>query len=389
MTAIEPAAVSPALLELPIAGFAEQFRAWLADQDEKVRPLLAPGSDFDVRVDAARQLRRLLWDTGWARYGWPELVGGAGGNSLHRAVITEELFRAGWTGPTIFEHLEIIAPTLTAHARPEFAADVVPDFLSGDRAWAQGFSEPEAGSDLASLRTRAEVDGDDLVINGAKIWTTWAKYADWCLALVRTGTTEQRHRGLTMVGLRLDSPGVVVRPLLQGNGIEELAEVSFTDVRVPVSQVVGEIGAGWRVALYLLARERGTLSWLRHCGYRERIAGSAASLPADFDRQLGDLVVQTAGVRAAAATLVTRDGAGEELGPVAAYNKLLMTRAEQDLFNLLRDAHGVVLAAPGTTAEDELLRQEYLFSRIVTIYGGSRQMQLMTIARHILGLGHD
>ena len=139
----------------------------------------------------------------------------------------------------------------------------------------------------------------------------------------------------------------------------------------------------------MLARERGTLSWLRHCGYRERINESASSLPADFERQLGDVVVQAAGVRAAAATLVSRDGAGDELGPVAAYNKLLMTRTEQDLFNLLRDAHGVVLAAPGSAPEDELLRQEYLFSRIVTIYGGSRQMQLMTIARHILGLGHD
>lgn len=397
MAAIEPAAVSATspetdaseLLDLPIADFAERFRAWLTDHNNEVRPLLAPGSDFDERVAAARRLRRLLWDTGWARYGWPELVGGAGGTSLHRAVITEELFRAGWTGPTIFEHLEIIAPTLVTHAQPEFAAAVVPDFLSGDRAWAQGFSEPEAGSDLASLRTRAEVDGDELVINGAKIWTTWAKYADWCLALVRTGTAEQRHRGLTMVGVRLDSAGVVVRPLLQGNGIEELAEVSFTDVRVPIANVVGDIGSGWRVALYLLARERGTLSWLRHCGYRQRIAESASTLPADFDRQLGDLVVQTAGVRAAAATLVSRDGAGEELGPVAAYNKLLMTRTEQDLFNLLRDAHGVVLAAPGSAPEDELLRQEYLFSRIVTIYGGSRQMQLMTVARHILGLGHD
>jgi alkylation response protein AidB-like acyl-CoA dehydrogenase len=389
VTAIQPATISSELLDLSTADFAERFRAWLGDHRAEVAPLLAPGSDFDVRVDAARRLRRLLWDTGWARYGWPDLVGGAGGTSLHRAVVTEELFRAGWTGPTVFEHLEIIAPTLVKHARPEFAAEVIPDFLSGDRAWAQGFSEPEAGSDLASLRTRADVDGDELVINGAKIWTTWAKYADWCLALVRTGTTEQRHRGLTMVALRLDSPGVVVRPLLQGNGIEELAEVAFTDVRVPITQVIGDIGTGWRVALYLLARERGTLSWLRHCGYRERIAESAASLDPNFDRQLGDVVVQTAGVRAAAATLVTRDGAGEELGPVAAYNKLLMTRTEQEMFNMLRDAHGAVLAAPGSGPEDELLRQEYLFSRIVTIYGGSRQMQLMTIARHILGLGHD
>ncbi len=139
-------------------------------------------------------------------------MGGLGGTVLHRSVVIEELYKAGWTGPTVFEHTEIIAPTLVEYARPEFAARVVPEFLSGAGVWAQGFSEPEAGSDLASLRTRAEVDGDDLIVNGAKIWTTWAKYADWCLALVRTGTAEQRHRGLTAIALDLRSPGVRVSP---------------------------------------------------------------------------------------------------------------------------------------------------------------------------------
>ena len=192
---------------------------------------------------------------------------------------------------------------------------MVPEFLSGADVWAQGFSEPEAGSDLASLRTRAEVDGDDLVVNGAKIWTTWAKYADWCLALVRTGTAEQRHRGLTAVAIDLRSPGVRVSPIKQGNGIEELAEVSFTDVRVPVSQIVGEIGGGWRVAMYLLARERGVTSWLRHCSFRERLAACSATAPAAFDRQLGDLVLQTAGIRAVAATLLTQAAPGKNSDP--------------------------------------------------------------------------
>jgi alkylation response protein AidB-like acyl-CoA dehydrogenase len=386
--ALTTAGVGPSLRALPLPEFTASFRSWLATHRADLDPLLAPGSDFDVRVDAARALRRLFWESDWGRVGWPEHVGGLGGTSLHRAIVTEELFRAGWTGPTIFEHLEIIAPTLVAHAAPDFAATVVPRFLDGSRAWAQGFSEPEAGSDLASLRTRAAVDGDELVINGAKIWTTWAKYADWCLALVRTGTTEERHRGLTMVALSLHSPGVVVRPILQANGIEELAEVSFTDVRVPVGQVVGTVGGGWRVAMYLLARERGTLTWLRHCGFRERLADSAPRMPVDADRQLGDVILQIAGVRAAAATLLVREAAGEDLGPLSAYNKLLGTRAEQAMYNLLRDMGGSTVAAPGDDPEEELLQQDYLFSRIVTVYGGSQQMQLMTVARHILGLGH-
>ena len=379
-------AADVALTALPLADFAVGFRAWAAAHRAELEPLLGVDSSFDKRVEAARDLRRLLWDARWGQVGWPTEFGGLGGSSLHRAIVNEELFRLGWTGPTIFEHLEIIAPTLVAHAHPEFAAAVIPDFLNGSKAWAQGFSEPEAGSDLAGLRTRAEPVGDELVVNGAKIWTTWATYADWCLALVRTGTAEERHRGLTMVAISLQSPGVVVSPIRQANGINELAEVSFTDVRVPLVNVVGGLGAGWRVAMYLLARERGTLSWLRHCAFRERIAEIAPHTTAELDRQLGDTALQTAGVRAAAATLLVREAAGEQLGPVAAFNKLLMTRTEQNLFNLLRDVDGAAVAAPNADARQALLQQEYLFSRIVTIYGGSQQMQLITVAKHILGL---
>jgi alkylation response protein AidB-like acyl-CoA dehydrogenase len=382
------AALGPFSLEGPALDvFANVFREWLAARRDELAGLLDAGSDFDARVASARKLRKELWTHGWGRYGWPAEAGGLGGTILHRSVVIEELYRAGWTGPTVYEHLEIIAPTLVHYGRPEFATRVVPDFLNGNNAWAQGFSEPEAGSDLASLRTRAAVDGDDLVVNGAKIWTTWAKYADWCLALVRTGTAEERHRGLTAVAIDLTTPGVRVSPIKQGNGIEELAEVSFTDVRVPVSQVIGEIGGGWGVAMYLLARERGTTSWLRHCIFRQRLAAAGPTAPESFDRQFGDLVLQTAGVRAVAATLMLKESAGEDLGPVSAYAKLLWTRTEQAMFNMLRDLDGEQVALPSPAPDDELLYQDYLFSRIVTIYGGSQQMQLMTVARHILGLG--
>jgi alkylation response protein AidB-like acyl-CoA dehydrogenase len=368
--------------------FGDRFREWVADHDTELAPLLAPYSDYDRRVEQARGLRKLLAEHGWGRYGWPESVGGLGGTIVHRGIVYEELFRAGWTGPLIFEHLEIIAPTLARFAAPEFAARVLPDFIDGSKAWSQGFSEPESGSDLASLRTRAELDGDEYVITGSKIWTSWSKWADWCLALVRTGTADDRHRGLSMIAIDLNSAGVEVRAITQANGTDELAEVAFDSVRVPRSQLVGEVGAGWGVAMFLLAHERGTLSWLKHCSYRQQLLASAKSMREDHDRQVGEIALQIAGVRAAAANLLGRAAAGVQLGADAAFNKLLTTRTEQNLHNLLRDTEGIRIAMPGDSA-DVLLQQEYLFSRIVTIYGGSQQMQLITIARHILDLPHD
>jgi len=378
---------APSGLRLP--EFTDRFRQWVTANQGELAPLLDIRSDFGERVQLARDLRRMLCEHGWGQVGWPVDVGGAGGSILHRGVIYEELYRAGWSGPAIFEHLEIIAPTLVRYGPPGFAASVLPEFLNGSRAWAQGFSESEAGSDLAGLRTRAELDGDAYVVNGVKIWTSWAKYADWCLALVRTGTAEDRHHGLTMIAIGLDSPGVEVRPITQSNGTDELAEVAFSGVRVPRTQVVGDVGGGWRVAMYLLARERGTLSWLKQCAFRQRIATSAKVMREDHDRELGGVALQIAGVRAAAANLLGREAAGHEIGPEAAFNKLLMTRTEQNLFNLLRDVDGVGTAMPGDAPEELILQQEYLFSRIVIIYGGSQQMQLTTIARHILGLDND
>jgi alkylation response protein AidB-like acyl-CoA dehydrogenase len=165
--------------------------------------------------------------------------------------------------------------------------------------------------------------------------------------------------------------------------------VAFQEVVAPAGQVVGEVDGGWAVAMYLLARERGTLSWLKQGGLRQRLAASAVRMGPEHDRELGDVVLQVAGVRAAAAQLLTRAAAGEALGAEAAFNKLLMTRTEQNLYNLVRSADGVRTALPGEDTEEVLLQQDYLFSRIVTIYGGSQQMQLSTVARHVLGLAGD
>lgn len=370
--------------------FAAAFSSWLGDYRSELAPLLAPLPDFDERVATARRLRALLFDAGWGRYGWSAAVGGLGGTMLHRAVVHEELTRLGWPGPANFEHLDIIAPTLQRFARPDFAAEVLPAFLRGDEAWAQGFSEPEAGSDLAALRTvgrPADIDGaEHVVVTGRKIWTSWAAWARWALVLVRTGEAEQRHRGLTMLAIDLAQPGVEVQRIRQANGTDELAGVTFDEVAVPVRQVLGEIGAGWTVAISLLGYERGTLAWPRHCHYLSRFGqGLAASTEVD-ERDLGRVFVNLLGVRAVAGLGVAHEASGGELGPNAAFAKLLMTRTEQELYKLLHRLHGARMGAWPASPDDKLLGQEYLFSKIVTVYGGSREMQLTTIARHRLGI---
>ena len=151
-----------------------------------------------------------------------------------------------------------------------------PAFLAGRELWAQGFSEPDAGSDLASLRTTAVRDGDGFVIDGRKIWTSWARYATWCLVLARTGTREARHRGLTAFIVDLRSPGVEVSPIEQANGTDELAEVVFDDVHVPADRIVGELGGGWAVAMHILSHERGTFAWFRHCFLYQQLLETAA-----------------------------------------------------------------------------------------------------------------
>ncbi len=374
------------LHEMNLGKFIEEFRNWVAAHEDELAALLPGYADYDTRVDVARRLRRVLFDAGWGRVGWPAEFGGSGGTIVHRAAIHDELFRAGWGGPALFEHLEIVAPTLVRFGDPEFVRNVLPAFLDGSQTWAQGFSETEAGSDLAALRTRAEFDGTDWVVNGAKIWTSWAKYARWCLALVRTGAAEERHRGLTMMAIDLSAPGVDARPIRQANGTDELGEVTFDRVRVPPGRVIGEVGGGWTTAMYLLAHERGTLSWVRNCGYREHLTSASKKMTENTDRQVGAAALAILGVRSTAINLLAREAADEVLGADSAFNKLLMTRTEQTMYDTLRDLDSARVALPGDSEPDLLLQQEYLFSRIVTIYGGSQQMQLSTIARHVLGL---
>jgi alkylation response protein AidB-like acyl-CoA dehydrogenase len=368
-----------------VTSYATAFEAWLAGSPECLRDASTPIASFAERVEAMSRLMEALYSEGWARYGWPEQFGGHGGGVLHRAAMWDALARHGVRGMALFEHLEILAPTLVTMGPQEFVARALPEFLCGRERWAQGFSEPDAGSDLASIRTRAtNVDGN-YVITGRKIWTSWARYARWCLVLARTGIPESRHRGLTAFIVDLRSDGIEVNSIEQANGTDELAEVTFDDVHVPAGRVVGEVGGGWQVAMHILSNERGTFAWFRHCFLYQHLVGNLDHGSDTNDRALGDALLDLAAVTATSHDALHAHAAIRPLGPRAAFTKLLLSTAEQSLYDwvLATDPDLAVGVQDDFTA---VQRQEYLFSRIVTVYGGSQQMQLETIAKQILRL---
>ncbi|MBL7490437.1 acyl-CoA dehydrogenase family protein [Frankia sp. AgB1.9] len=369
-------------------GFAAAFEEWAAAGPAELRVAARPIAEYADRVAATSALMRVLFDEGWSRYGWPVELGGLGGGIQHRAALWDVLARAGLPTMALFEHLEILAPTLAALGEPAFVAEVLPRFLRGDETWSQGFSEPEAGSDLASLRTRAVPAEGGYLITGRKIWTSWARYATWCLVLARTGTPAERHRGLTAFAVDLRSPGVEVRVIEQANGTDELAEVTFDDVHVPAGRIVGTPGGGWAVAMHILSSERGTLAWFKHCFFQRRLQEHLDQVgpgAAAFDGALGAAVLDLAAVRATSFDGLLAHAAGRTLGPRAAFVKLLLCASERSVGDWMLAADPD-LAIGMQDDEVAVARQDYLFSRIVTVYGGSQQMQLDTIAKQILRL---
>src|SRR6201986_2269429 len=227
---------------------------------EKWRGTSLADDPAEMRFTAG--LMRVLYDAGFGRYGMPSSVGGLGGDVRHWAVLFDELGRAGAT-PTGQHSLLVTLAYPLAKFAPHLAAAYLPEFLSGDGWWGQGFSESEAGSDLAALRCRARRQGDDYVISGHKIWTSHAETANRIFLLARTGTQDSRHRGLSMLLVDVDMPGVTVRPIRLASGRAELAECFFDDVRVPAGRLIGAEGDGWAVAMYLLQYERAAWAWLR------------------------------------------------------------------------------------------------------------------------------
>jgi alkylation response protein AidB-like acyl-CoA dehydrogenase len=379
-----PAATRLADVSSPQA-FRSSIREWL-DEHASTLPRPERGAGFELWLDGIRALQARLYSAGWARYGWPEQVGGLGGSAIHRAVLYDELALAGFPARSAFEHIEILAPAMIAHWNQEQFGKALPRLLRGEELWCQGFSEPDAGSDLASLRTKAIRDGNGYRISGAKCWTSWAVFADRCAVLARTGTAEERHRGLSAFFVDMRSDGVEVRPIRQANGTPELAEVIFDNVWVSEDNRIGEEGQGWTFALDVLSCERAAFAWLRHTvlmAVADRLTAVATLASASV---IGEVELDLFALRSSSAQAVRELANGRFMGPAAAPSKSLLTSAEQGLYDAAHQVLGPDLAL-GTGIEDMGQWQEdYLFSRAVSIYGGTRQIQYMTIARFLLGL---
>jgi hypothetical protein len=333
------------------------------------------------------QLHRLLGAEGWTLYGWPEEVGGRGGSALLRAVLYDELVGAGCIVPEAFNVLETIGPMLCTYA-PHLAREELTAFAAGRRMWAQGFSEPDAGSDMASIRTRAVSDGDTFRINGQKTWVSFGHLADACGVLVRTGDTESRHRGLSIVWVDLRLPGVSVRPIEAASGRHEFAELFFDDVVVPRACLVGELHGGWAVAMHLLQFERGMYGWIRQSWLHRRLedalhaaaAGSTAS-----PGMVGEAFLAALSLRLRCRATVGQLADGAFLGPEISVDKLLLSTAEQQVFDTARRLLGPAFVADDSPAAADW-RAEWFFSRSTSIYGGAADVQRDIVAEHLLGL---
>jgi alkylation response protein AidB-like acyl-CoA dehydrogenase len=238
--------------------FRDELRAWLAANAPSPIARTA-GEPLPQRFEKLRAWQRRLHEAGWAGVAWPKAYGGRGASLLEQVIFLEEMARAQAPPMANTLGLGLIGPTIIHFGTEEQKRRFLPKILSAEEIWCQGFSEPNAGSDVAAIRTEARLDGDRFVINGHKVWNSYGWVADWCALVVRTDPSAPKHKGLTYILVDMKSPGVEVRPIRQISGESEFAELFFKDVRVPAANVLGQINDGWNVALGTLMHERATL----------------------------------------------------------------------------------------------------------------------------------
>jgi alkylation response protein AidB-like acyl-CoA dehydrogenase len=374
--------------------FRAEIRTWLEDnltgEFAAVKGLGGPGKDHEAIPE------RLAWNRhlaahGWTGVGWPEEHGGRGLSLWQQVIFHEEYARAN--APVRVNHLgeELLGPTLMAFGTKEQQERFLPKILAVEELWAQGYSEPGAGSDLANVQTKARIDGDDWVIDGQKVWTSNAHFSQWLFVIARSEPGSERHHGLSFLLVPIDQDGVDVRPIEQLTGGSEFNEVFLTGARTAADLVVGEPGDGWRVAMGLLGFERGVSVLGQVVGFArelEHVVGVAENGAID-DPLLRD---RLAGLKAelevmrwqALRGLSAEDAAGPSVF------KLVWASWHKRLGEVAMDVRGldglVARGAPYELDDDQRL---YLFSRADSIYGGSDEVQRNILAERVLGLPRE
>ena len=372
----------------------DAFRTALDDFLDEHASALAPpyegAGTLDEQMAQIAKVRRLTFDAGFARWGWPERVGGLGGSSLLRAYLSEAVTARDLVEAGLYSMPEVLAPSVITFARPELATEMVPLLLRGDEVWCQGFSEPGTGSNLSSLTCRAVRADDGWRVSGQKVWTSLSQFAARCVLLTRTGTVESAHRGITALFVDMDSPGITVRPIETMDGELEFAEVFFDDTPVPFDRTIGDEGQGWAFAMDLLPYERSTSLWQRAAFLHRRLGDLVVEAePRALDPlALGEVTQLMYAFRARSRNTQHRMAAGGELGSETSIDKVLLATAEQAVFDLAAESLPVEVLT-GDDARSERWRGDFIYSRAATIYGGSAEIQRNIIARRLLDLGND
>ena len=372
--------------------FRDEVRAWLAD-NVPAQPL--PPNTTPDGFAAHRAWEKRLYDAGYAAIHWPKQYGGRDADLLTVAVFQEEYVRAGAPNRLNALGLGLAGPTLMVFGTDEQKQRWLPGILSCEDIWCQGFSEPDAGSDLAALRTSAVREGDEYVVNGQKIWTSLGRFGDWIFTLVRTDTEAPKHKGISFLMIDMHSPGIEVRPIVQINGDAGFAEVFFTDVRVPVANLVGEENDGWRVAMTTLGFERGTGlgSHVRFSKDLQALVALVKAAGAQDDPLVRDhvakLYVDTEVYRHNMYRTLTRLAGGKQIGPEASLNKLYWSQMEADIYETGMQVMGPLmeLAPSADLAVDKgEWHKHYWYSRASLIYAGTSEIQKNIISERVLGL---
>lgn len=385
------------------AAFRQQVRVFLdahaprrKDPTESAFP---EGRDDAAAVGTAKAWQAALFDAGWACLGWPKEFGGRAATPIERVIWSQEVGRYVTPDGFFVIGQGMCGPTLMAYATEEQKRHFLPPLARGDDIWCQLFSEPVAGSDLAGIKTRAERDGDDWVLNGQKIWTSGAHFSDFGIIVTRTDPNVPKHKGLTMFFIDMKSPGIDIRPIKQINGDRAFNEVFFTDVRVPDSQRLGAVGQGWQVSLVTLMNERlavgGSLATsvepLLELANTMKIDGKPAIENKAVRERLAGWYAQLAGLKYTGFRMVSALSRGATPGPEASISKVVVARMNQDMANFALDLQslGGVLDSPKLSAMHNQFQRQFMRSPANRIEGGSDEILRNIIAERVLGLPPD
>jgi alkylation response protein AidB-like acyl-CoA dehydrogenase len=364
--------------------FRDELRAWFADH----APGREPEGDEDAHYAWRRDFQRQLADDGWAAVHWPVQYGGRGATLTQSAIFFEELGRSGAPMMANVLGLLLAGPTIMTYGTPEQKDRYLNPILTAEEIWCQGFSEPDAGSDLASLKTRAVKDGDEWVVTGQKVWTSGAQYSKWCMLVARTDSEVAKHKGLTYFLMDMDQPGVQVVPLRQITGGSEFNELFIDGARVPDENVLGGVGNGWKVALTTLMNERSGLAFFLQVRLRQlldRLIEEAAARDLLDDpvvaNRLGELHLKAEVLRLTAYRGLTAIEKYGQAGPEGSLTKWMWSETNQQLTQFAADLLGPDALVAGSRWSYELLR-----ARGNSIEGGTTEILKNIVAERVLGL---